>query len=247
MRILQKCVIKPKESDNRRLLNYRELKCRKHIEKDSRFLNNFNKIMYKHIKMNSKDYLILSLVFIIGVMIGVILINNSDENSKLELNGYLNSFVNTIKNESFEVDKVKLTQDIVVNNLKIVLIIWIAGTTVIGIPLIYVVTVYKGISIGYTISAIMLTFGNAKGFLFAISSLFLQNIIVIPIILMLNVSSLKMYRTLIQKNRKKSIKQEFVRHTVLCIILILPIIIASIISSYISSTLMIQVIKGLIK
>ena len=213
--------------------------------KESKYIREINEVMYKHIKMNAKDYLILSIVFIIGVMIGVVLINNSDENSKLELSGYITSFVNTIKNESFEIDRLKLTKDTILSNLKLLAIIWAAGTTVIGIPLIYIVTVYKGISIGYTVSAIMLTMGNWKGFLFSISALLLQNIIIIPIILMLNVSSLKLYRTLVKRSGNTSIKQELIRHTALCGILIIPIILASIISGFLSSSLVLYFAKGL--
>lgn len=200
-------------------------------------------IIYKHVKSNIKDYLILSIFFIIGVIIGTMLINNSDDNSKTELNGYINSFVTVLKNESFEIDKVQLTKQTIYNNLKLVLIIWACGTTIIGIPLIYIIMIYKGISIGYTISAMMVTLGNFKGFTFALISLLLQNIIVIPIILMLNVSSLNLYRVLIKKDKTTNIKQELIRHTIFCIILVIPIIIASIISSIVSSSLILYFIK----
>ncbi len=218
---------------------------RRFKNKESKYIREISDVIYKHIKMNAKDYLILSIVFIIGVMLGVMLINNSDENSKMEINGYIKSFVDTIKNENFEVDRVKLAKDIIYSNLKLFVLIWLAGTTIIGIPFIYLITAYKGISLGYTISAIMLTLGSGKGLIFSISALFLQNIIVVPIIFMLNVSSLKLYRTLIKKDRNSSIKQELIRHTILSLILIIPVILIAIISSYISSSLIVYLAKGL--
>ena len=72
---------------------------------------------------------------------------------------------------------------------------------------------------------------------FAIASLFLQNIIVIPIVLMLNVSALKLHRTLVKEDKTTSVKDEIIRHTILCILLIIPLIIASLIEAYISSSL----------
>lgn len=54
---------------------------------------------------------------------------------------------------------------------------------------------------------------------------------------MLNVSALKLYRTLVKENKNTSVKNELVRHTVLCLILIIPLIIASLIESYVSSSL----------
>jgi stage II sporulation protein M len=128
----------------------------------SKHFESVKSILIEHINSNLKDYLMLSIIFIIGVMIGVILINNSSEESKRELSGYINSFISTVKSDQYTVDKLKLTQISIVENLKIIVIIWLAGSTIIGIPLIYVITVYKGFCIGYTISAIIISLGAGK-------------------------------------------------------------------------------------
>ena len=132
------------------------------IRYKSKYLGDFKKVLIEHINANLKDYLILSIVFIIGVMIGVILINNSSEQSKTELSGYINGFIDTIKNEKYEVDRFKLTQISIIENIKIIAVIWFAGSTIIGIPLIYIITAYKGFCIGYTISAIISSLGVGK-------------------------------------------------------------------------------------
>lgn len=129
---------------------------------NSKYFGEMGKVLSNHIKANLKDYLILSIIFIIGVMAGVILINNSNEQSKAEINGYINGFVDTIKNNQYEVDKMKLVKISIIENLKLVLFIWLAGTTIIGIPLIYVITSYKGFCVGYTISAIISSLGFGK-------------------------------------------------------------------------------------
>ena len=128
----------------------------------NKYLGNIGKVLIEHINCNLKDYLVLSIIFIIGVMIGVILINNSSEQSKTELSGYINGFIDTIKNEKYEVDRIKLTQISIIENIKIIVIIWFAGSTIIGIPLIYLITAYKGFCIGYTISAIISSLGVGK-------------------------------------------------------------------------------------
>ena len=126
------------------------------------YLGDIKRVLIEHINSNLKDYLILSIIFIIGVMVGVILINNSSEQSKTEISGYINSFVDTIKNNQYEVDKLKLMQISILENIKTVAIIWLAGSTIIGIPLIYVITSYKGFCIGYTVSAIITSLGLGK-------------------------------------------------------------------------------------
>lgn len=135
---------------------------KRNIRYNSKYLNEIKRIIIEHINSNVKDYLTLSIIFVLGVMIGVVVINNSTEQSKNEIVGYIGSFVDTIKNSEYEIDKIELIKLSVFNNLKIVAIVWIAGSTIIGIPLIYLITLYKGFRIGYTISAIILSLGTGK-------------------------------------------------------------------------------------
>ncbi|MBR2786939.1 MAG: stage II sporulation protein M [Clostridia bacterium] len=65
----------------------------------------------------------------------------------------------------------------------------------------------------------------------------MQNIIIIPTILMMNVSALKLYRTIIKNSKGANVKGEVARHTALCCTLIIPLVIASFIEAYISSSL----------
>lgn len=132
------------------------------VRYNSKHMGEIKRILLLHINSNLKDYLILSIIFIIGVMVGVVIINNSDEQSKNEISGYINSFVDTIKDETYEVDKVKLMKISILENLKTLGIIWVAGSTIIGIPLIYIIIGYKGFCIGYTISAIVSSLGVWK-------------------------------------------------------------------------------------
>lgn len=141
----------------------------------SKYFGNIKNVLLEHINSNMKDYLILSIIFIIGVMAGVILINNSNEESKNEISGYINSFISTIKSEQFKVDRLKLTQISIIENMKIIAIVWLAGSTIIGIPLVYVITAYKGFCIGYTVSAIVFSLGIGRRYrIFTFSIVFTE-------------------------------------------------------------------------
>ncbi len=54
---------------------------------------------------------------------------------------------------------------------------------------------------------------------------------------MLNVSALKLHRVLLKERKDNNIKNEIIRHTMLCIVLIIPLIFASFVEAYISSGL----------
>jgi len=207
------------------------------LKYNSKYVNNIKTIVLEHIKSNLKDYLIFSIIFIIGVMVGVVLINNAKLEEKTDICGYVNSFIEIIKQKQFEINRMELIKTSIIENMKMMIIIWIAGLTIIGIPLIYIIIFYKGICLGYTISAIILTLGIKNGIMFSFSALFLQNIVIVPIIFMLCVSALKSYRNLIGINKKLTIKQEIIRHTLFCAFLIIPIIVATLIETYISTGL----------
>ena len=144
-------------------------------------------ILYEHIKKNIKSYIILGIVFLIGILIGIIFINNSDEENVLKIQNYFNDFVNNLNN-GYKINPSQLLKDSIMNNLILSIIMWFIGSTIIGIPLIYLIILFKGFSLGCSVSSIIITFTGIKGIIFTICSLLLQNIIFIPCILALGVS-----------------------------------------------------------
>ena len=199
-----------------------------------------------HINQNIKEYAISTLVFILGVIIGVMILNSSNEESKKNISGYINEFVNTIKHREYEVDTNKLLMKSITSNLKVALIIWISGSTLIGIPLVYGSLGYKGMCIGYSISAIIAALDKSKGITVALSSLLLQNIIAIPCILALAVSSVKMHKVIMKEHNKNDLKFEIYRHTIFSLIMAVGLVISSFIEIFLSTNLTSNIIINLI-
>ena len=199
-----------------------------------------------HINQNIKEYAISTLVFILGVIIGVMILNSSNEESKKNISGYINEFVNTIKNREYEVDTNKLLMKSITSNFKVALIIWISGSTLIGIPLVYGSLGYKGMCIGYSISAIIAALDKSKGITVALSSMLLQNIIAIPCILALAVSSVKMHKVIMKEHNKNDLKFEIYRHTIFSLIMAVGLVISSFIEIFLSTNLTSNIIINLI-
>ena len=204
------------------------------------------KIIEDHINQNIKEYAISVLVFLIGIIIGVMLLNSSNQENQESISGYINEFITSIKNEEYTIDQKKLLINSISSNLKIALMIWIAGSTIIGIPLVYGCLAYKGICIGYSISAIIATMEKSKGIIFAISSMVLQNIIAIPCILALTVSSIKMYRAIMKEHNKENIKSEIYRHTMFSIFMAIGLFISSLVEIFISTNITSSIIINFI-
>ena len=153
--------------------------------------SNYKNALKNYIKINYKEYILISLIFLIGIFVGVMIINNSKESQVSEILTYINDFITKYK-EIENINKVSLIIESIKKNLLLAIILWLAGTTVICMPIVLIVILFRGIALGFTISSITITLGTLKGILFCVSSIALQNFLYIPAILTIGVSSIKL-------------------------------------------------------
>ena len=199
-------------------------------------------VLKNYVKNNYKEYILTSLIFIIGLFIGVMIINNCTETQSSEITTYLNEFITKFKGIQ-NINKTSLIFTSIKNNTILAVIIWLAGTTVIGLPIVLIAIMLRGLILGYTISAVTLTLGAPKGIIFCLISIFLQNILFIPAVLTLGVSSIKLYKSIMKDKGRENIKVEIIRHTIISAIMVLGLCISSLIENVISITLLKSFIK----
>lgn len=197
---------------------------------------NLKNIILEHINNNLRDYVILTLFFIVGIILGVLFVNNANNSQKEQISSYINGIVTSLKGE-YEIDNITLLKSSIINNIKLAIILWIAGSTVIGVPFVYGIITYKGFCLGYTSASIIGVLGLKKGITFLLTSLFLQNILFIPCLLAIGVSGLKLYRSIMKDKRKENIKIEIYRHTIFSVLMLIGLILSSVIETYVSSVL----------
>ena len=205
--------------------------------------NNFKKLILRHVSNNIREYAIVTIIFLIGIILGVIFVNNSNIETQSDIKGYIEGFIESLKNNQYQIDKTKLLKTSMIENAKLAIIIWIVGSTIIGKPLTYAIVAYRGYCIGYTISSIIAVLGVNRGIVFCISSLLLQNIIIIPVLLALNVSGIIIYKSIMNDKRRENVKFEIMKHTIFSIIMLLLLLIAAFIEAYISSSFVMMTIN----
>lgn len=203
-----------------------------HIKKENIILN--------HINNNYREYIIISIIFLIGLIIGVIFINNLKENQQETIKLYINNFIESINNGS-EINKTELLKESIISNIKIFLLLNIAGLTVVGMPILYIIVCFRGFCLGYTLSAIIGALGIKNGVFFIVSTIILQNVILIPSMFALAVSGIKLYKSVIKDKRRENIKIEILRHTLFSLIILIFMIVASFIEVYISTNFFINI------
>ena len=193
--------------------------------------NNFFKVkILEHIERNSRYYLILIILFFIGVSLGVIFLNNLSDNGKIEVSNYLNMFLEQIGTKD-SINVKTLIYDSIKQNYMMILLIFFLGTTIIGAPLIYVLIFYKGFSFSYTISAIIGTLGFRNGIIICIATL-IPYLIYFPTLISACVSNLVLNKEIINNKRREGLKVILTRHFLASLIAIFLIVISTIIQNY---------------
>ena len=194
------------------------------------------KILLDYVIRNKKNFIVIVILFCIGITVGIFFINNSNEVQIKEINGHIENLINNIKN-SEDINKMELLFLSIKQNVLFIILIWFLGCTILGGIFIYLAIIYKGFSIGYTISAIIATLGIKNGTIFALISLFIQNIIFIPAFFIIAENGIKLYKGIYKKCI--NLKEEVIRHTVIMLISIMLAIISSCIEVYFSTNLLI--------
>lgn len=196
----------------------------------------------EHVLNNSKEYTIVALLFVIGIFLGVLFVNNMQDAQKSEIDTYISNFINKFKS-SDSIDNMALLKESAIQKLILAIGIWFFGTTVIGIPIVFGIVLYRGFCLGYTISICVAILGIPKGLIFVLTSLLLQNILFIPAMLALSVSGFKLYKSIIKNKDKENIKVEILRHTIFSFIMLIILIFSSIIETFISNNILKLIIK----
>lgn len=199
-------------------------------------------IISTHIENNLKEYIIVSILFLLGIIAGIIFINHISESQRVQINEYINSFINLLK-DNHTINEAALLKNSITKNILLSILIWFMGSTVIGILIVYLTICFRGFCLGYTISSIITTFGTWKGLLFLFTTIFLQNIIFIPCILSLAVSGMKLYKSIMKDKRRENIKFEIYRHTMFSGIITIFLIVSSLVEVYVSKNLLLLFIK----
>lgn len=199
-------------------------------------------IIKQHIINNKKEYIIVTSILIVGIFLGVFFVNNIQENQRSEISEYLNHFIEKMKGTE-KLDTISLLKTSIYQNLFLAITIWFFGTTVIGIPIVFGIVLYRGFCFGYTISVCVTILGINKGLMFSLVNLLLPSILLIPAIIALAVSGFKLYKSIVKDKRKENIKLEILRHTIFSIIMLFIMLISSLIEILISTNILKLVIK----
>lgn len=201
-------------------------------------LTKLKRSFFDYIKENLFLYFIAILILVVGIVSGSISVKALNVQQKDNLINYINLFFQKVDINALN-SKLVLKYSIL-NNLKLVSLIWVLGLTIIGIPFVMLILFIKGFILGFTVGFLIDELGFT-GILFSTISIFPQNIIIIPSIVIIGVSALSFSLILLKNKReteKFSIIQQVTGYTILVSLMALIIILGCFIEAYISPVFM---------
>jgi len=149
---------------------------------------NRNRSLHMYMQDHLSLYIFVGIIFITGVVFGAVMVNALSLEQKQEIMRYLGNFFSSVEQGAFTDVKTSFQQSFTLH-IKWILIIWVLGMSVIGLPLILILDFLKGVLIGFSIGYLGSQL-SWKGLLFALVSVVPQNLVVIPALLICSVTAM---------------------------------------------------------
>ena len=108
-----------------------------------RYGKRYKNIIISHVQHNLKEYIIIGIIFIIGILLGIVFVNNLNEVQTEEIDLYITSSITALK-ENKNINELQTLQDSIKNNIIVATLLWLMGSTVIGLLLVYLIVCFKG-------------------------------------------------------------------------------------------------------
>lgn len=137
----------------------------------------------KRVKLDKHLLIFLMILLIVGIIVGAVFVTILNESDQTLINEYLNSFLSNIENN--KLNYISSFKNSLISNIIFVLIIWLLGISIIGLPIMIFMYFSKIFVLGFSIGSIIVNF-HLKGIIFALvyslgQALFLFGLIILMI------------------------------------------------------------------
>ena len=179
---------------------------------------------------NRIEYLKVFMVFVIGIVISIMIVNQSNNEQKIEIKDYIDNKIELVKVNNYE-NKMEVFKNSLLRNLKNYILIVLLASSIIGLPIVYFIVIKKAFSIGYTAASIFATQNTRTAIIFICNSILFHNIIYLASIFIVLVSGVLFTKAFFER---RNLKFEVFRYMFFALIGLILIIVSSLCEAYIS-------------
>jgi len=197
-------------------------------------MNYFANLLKEYFKRNIFQYIFLSVILIIGIIIGSVTVNFISDVQAANIQSFINGFLANVNSTAVDYSSVFYLS--MSNNMKTAALLILLGLSIIGIPFILGVIWFRGFVLGFTVAFLIEELG-AKGIILSILSIFPQNLIILPCIISIGVTGMTFAITVIKnriKNYRESYSQMIGGYILLNLLFSCLLVISGLIEGYIS-------------
>src|SRR3954451_23214707 len=206
----------------------------------------YQNIVVMHVREHSSIYLFVIVLFLMGVVFGAVVVNSLSFTQKEDLYYYLSQFFGQVTTGKMVTSNDLFMQSLF-HNSKFIGLMGLLGISIIGLPIILILLFLKGMVVGFTVGFLVSQMGW-KGFLLAFASILPQNLIIIPVFILMAafsvIFSMRMIKRQFMKKYASPIMPFFKRYIVALIAAVLFISAASGVEAYLSPWLMKSIISS---
>lgn len=210
-------------------------------------LGYFRQGLGDYLKSNIVAYFFIILIFIVGIVVGALAVKTLPDEQKTELISYLRILFNGLTKGTDGVGDISnMLGTVIINNVKTILLMFILGFTVIGIPFVLFMVFTRGFIIGFTVGFLVNEY-VMKGLLFALASVLPHNFLAVPAIVITGVSAIAFSLKLLRRktNGRSNIFSESLIYTGICITMMVVMVIAAVVEVYVSPVFM-KLVAGIL-
>lgn len=186
----------------------------------------------QHISENRPQYILVIIIFLIGLIMGNYQVPGLDGGVKNQLSGIIDSYLRGGMEGSLGGQEILASA--FRKQLQAILLLWFLGLTVIGLPLVLAVIWLRGFSLGFTVSFLLHDRAGA-GMLITLISVLPQNLIYIPFFLAWSVVAINFSIYIIRgRNNGVSLGRAVLGYTSLMLIYLLIFLAGTFVEAYLS-------------
>ncbi|MFD2762294.1 stage II sporulation protein M [Lentibacillus juripiscarius] len=207
-------------------------------------------LLIDHVREHATIYIFMTILFLTGIIFGAVIVNSMNFIQKQDLFFYLERFFGELS-AGEQADNNTVLKNSFFYHAKYLLMLFVLGLSVIGLPAVWILLFLKGMVVGFSVGFIVNQL-EMKGLFLAALSIAPQNLLVIPIYIVAGSLSMIFSLTLLGKLFSRKISQPPVlqplgKYVMAFVSLIAISLAAAVLEAYVANEAMEMMVKSFYK